>query len=153
MCKRHVHGVSKAAVNFCCWPTTLYVRKASSNGPATAVDECQTVRVAHLRHSPYRKRHLAHVETSHSCHRNGCDRGADADWLKQLVDQRDDSGREALAAAAELAVRSSHPVSQAVLACRKQAASKLPRVRLIDFKLVPGSSSHNSIMPCPTFVD
>lgn len=69
----------------------------------------------------------------------------DADWLKQLVDQRDDSGREALAAAAELAVRSSHPVSQAVLACRKQAASKLPRVRLIDFKLVPGLGSKGTI--------
>ena len=60
-------------------------------------------------------------------------------WLERVLKGGDKDDTAALAAAAELSVRSNHPVSKAVAAVRSRAGGNLPKVDIIDFKLVPGA--------------
>ena len=68
--------------------------------------------------------------------------GDDASWVQALAKQGGSEGRSegltALAQAAALSVRSTHPVSQAVLACAQSAGSSLPQLQLQDFHQQPG---------------
>lgn len=68
--------------------------------------------------------------------------GDDASWVQALAKQRGSEGKSegltALAQAAALSVRSTHPVSQAVLACAQSAGSSLPQLQLQDFHQQPG---------------
>ena len=71
----------------------------------------------------------------------GCT-GDDASWVQVLAKQAGSEGGPerltALAQAAALSVRSSHPISQAVLACAQSAGSSLPQLQLQDFHQQPG---------------
>lgn len=53
--------------------------------------------------------------------------------MQALAKQGGSEGLTALAEAAALSVRSTHPVSQAVLACAHSAGSSLPQLQLQDF--------------------
>mmetsp|Transcript_14470 Transcript_14470/g.43757 ORF Transcript_14470/g.43757 Transcript_14470/m.43757 type:complete len:906 (-) Transcript_14470:1020-3737(-) len=66
-------------------------------------------------------------------------------WLDNLLSEGDGGGREALAVAAALSDRSNHPVSKAVTALRKQVGGKLPKVDVVDFKLVPGAGAQGTV--------
>ena len=71
----------------------------------------------------------------------GCT-GDEASWVQVLAKQAGSEGGAerltALAQAAALSVRSSHPISQAVLACAQSAGSSLPQLQLQDFHQQPG---------------
>ena len=56
-----------------------------------------------------------------------------------MLSDGDEGSLAALAAAAALSSRSNHPVSKAVTACCKAAGGRLPKVDVVDFKLVPGA--------------
>lgn len=73
---------------------------------------------------------------------------AERKWLDNLLSEGDGGGREALAVAAALSDRSNHPVSKAVTALRKQVGGKLPKVDVVDFKLVPGTPCGKSPQIC-----
>ncbi|KAL3159617.1 putative cadmium/zinc-transporting ATPase hma1, chloroplastic [Trebouxia sp. C0009 RCD-2024] len=61
----------------------------------------------------------------------------DVDWVQALTQQGGSEGLTALAQAAALSVRGTHPVSQAVLACAKSAGASLPQLQ--DFHQQPGA--------------
>ena len=65
--------------------------------------------------------------------------GDNASWVQALAKQGGSEGLTALAQAAALSVRSTHPVSQAVLACAQAAGSSLPQLQLQDFHQQPGA--------------
>lgn len=75
----------------------------------------------------------------------------DVDWVQALTQQGGSEGLTALAQAAALSVRGTHPVSQAVLACAKSAGASLPQLQ--DFHQQPGVLAWalhkpTSVLPC-----
>lgn len=68
-------------------------------------------------------------------------KSAGSGWLEQLQSSGNVDDATALAAAAELSLRSNHPVSKAVAACGQAAGRRLPEVDILDFKLVPGTGT------------
>ena len=59
-------------------------------------------------------------------------------WAAKLAEQGPSEDLTALAAAAALSVRSTHPISQAVTACVSQLGSALPQTPVDDFRQEPG---------------
>ena len=74
------------------------------------------------------------------------DRAGEGPWAKVLGQLGESEGLTALAQAAALSVRSTHPVSQAVVACAHSAGSALPHLQLHDFHQQPGK--HHLICAC-----
>ena len=60
-------------------------------------------------------------------------------WAHALAQEGPSDGLTALAEAAALSVRSTHPVSQALLSCANSAGSALPQLQLHDFHQKPGT--------------
>ena len=62
-------------------------------------------------------------------------------WPQALALRGESEALTALAHAAALSVRSTHPVSQAVVTCAQSAGSSLPQLQLHDFRQQPGAPS------------
>lgn len=63
---------------------------------------------------------------------------ADGNWAAKLAEQGPSEDLTALAAAAALSVRSTHPISQAITGCVNQLGSALPQMHVDDFRQEPG---------------
>ncbi len=80
------------------------------------------------------------TEMSANCHSQLDFYGAgNTEWAQQLTQEAQSEELTALAEAAALSVRSTHPVSQAVVLCANSAASALPQIEVHDFHQQPGT--------------
>ena len=63
---------------------------------------------------------------------------ADGNWPAKLAEQGPSEDLTALAAAAALSVRSTHPISQAITGCVNRLGSAFPQMHVDDFRQEPG---------------
>ncbi len=80
-----------------------------------------------------RKRHHSQLDL------HGAGNTGNTEWAQQLTQEGQSEELTALAEAAALSVRSTHPVSQALVLCASSAASALPQIEVHDFHQQPGT--------------